>query len=95
MRLIENGGRKNTKIIDCAPFPSTDVEKVARISEKSTIEAAIMLGKDTSTEAVFISCTNLRTFNCLDKIANEINKPVFSSNQSLAWHMKELAYQHI
>jgi len=70
-------------------------EKVARISEKSTIEAAITLGKDTSTEAVFISCTNLRTFNCLDKIANEINKPVFSSNQSLAWHMKELAYQHI
>ena len=70
-------------------------EKVARISEKSTIEAAITLGKDTSTEAVFISCTNLRTFNCLDKIANEINKPVFSSNQSLAWHMKELTYQHI
>ena len=82
-------------IVAFGTFGEGKEEKVARISEKSTIEAAITLGKDTSTEAVFISCTNLRTFNCLDKIANEINKPVFSSNQSLAWHMKELAYQHI
>ena len=82
-------------IVAFGTFGEGKEEKVARISEKSTIEAAITLGKDTSAEAVFISCTNLRTFNCLDKIANEINKPVFSSNQSLAWHMKELAYQHI
>ena len=70
-------------------------EKVARISESSTIEAAIALGQNASVEAVFISCTNLRTFNCLGKIANEINKPVFSSNQSLAWHMKKLSQQNL
>ena len=70
-------------------------EKVARISESSTIEAAITLGQNESVEAVFISCTNLRTFNCLGKIANQINKPVFSSNQSLAWHMKVLSQQNL
>ena len=70
-------------------------EKVARISESSTIEAAITLGQNESVEAVFISCTNLRTFNCLSKITNEINKPVFSSNQSLAWHMKKLSQQKL
>ena len=70
-------------------------EKVARISESSTIEAAITLGQNESVEAVFISCTNLRTFNCLGKIANEIKKPVFSSNQSLAWHMKKLSQQNL
>ena len=70
-------------------------EKVARISERSTIEAAITLGQNTSSEAVFISCTNLRTFNCLDKITREINKPVFSSNQSLAWHMNELSRENV
>ena len=70
-------------------------EKVARISESSTIEAAITLGQNESVEAVFISCTNLRTFNCLGKIANEINKPVFSSNQSLAWHMKKLSQKNL
>ena len=76
-------------------FGEGQEEKVARISESSTIEAAITLGQDPSTEAVFISCTNLRTFNCLGKIANEINKPVFSSNQSLAWHMKKLSQQNL
>ena len=75
-------------------FGEGQEEKVARISESSTIEAAITLGQDPSTEAVFISCTNLRTFNCLDKIANKIGKPVFSSNQSLAWHMKKLSQEN-
>ena len=75
-------------------FGEGQEEKVARISESSTIEAAITLGQDPSTEAVFISCTNLRTFNCLDKIANKIDKPVFSSNQSLAWHMNELSQEN-
>ena len=75
-------------------FGEGQEEKVARISESSTIEAAITLGQDASTEAVFISCTNLRTFNCHDKIANKIDKPVFSSNQSLAWHMKKLSREN-
>ena len=75
-------------------FGEGQEEKVARISESSTIEAAITLGQDPSTEAVFISCTNLRTFNCLDKIANKIDKPAFSSNQSLAWHMKKLSQEN-
>ena len=75
-------------------FGEGQEEKVARISESSTIEAAITLGQDASTEAVFISCTNLRTFNCLDKISNKIDKPVFSSNQSLAWHMKKLSQEN-
>ena len=75
-------------------FGEGQEEKVARISESSTIGAAITLGQDPSTEAVFISCTNLRTFNCLDKISNKIDKPVFSSNQSLAWHMKKLSQEN-
>ena len=75
-------------------FGEGQEEKVARISESSTMEAAITLGQDPSTEAVFISCTNLRTFNCLDKISNKIDKPVFSSNQSLAWHMKKLSQKN-
>ena len=83
----------NTEVF--GTFGEGKEEKVARISESSTIEAAITLGQNESVEAVFISCTNLRTFNCLGKIANEINKPVFSSNQSLAWHMKKLSQQNL
>ena len=31
MRLIENAERENNKIIDSAPFPSTDVDKVSNL----------------------------------------------------------------
>jgi len=87
-KAFENKGL-STEIF--GTFGEGKEEKVARISEKSIAEAAISLGKNTSIEAVFISCTNLRTFNCLEKISDTIKKPVFSSNQSLAWHMKELS----
>ena len=76
-------------------FGEEKEEKVARISENSITEAAISLGQSSSIEAVFISCTNLRTFNCLKNISKKINKPVFSSNQSLAWHMKILSSQNL
>ena len=75
-------------------FGEEKEEKVARISEISTTKAAISLGQNTSVEAVFISCTNLRTFGCLDEISKQIDKPVFSSNQSLAWHMKKLSSEN-
>jgi maleate isomerase len=74
-------------------FGEEKEEKVARISEISTTKAAISLGQNISVEAVFISCTNLRTFGCLDEISKQIDKPVFSSNQSLAWHMKKLSLE--
>jgi maleate isomerase len=62
--------------------------KVARISEQSILEAATKLGADSSVDAVFISCTNLRTCSILDQIQSAIGKPVFSSNQSLFWQMR-------
>ena len=74
-------------------FGEEKEEKVARISEISTTKAAISLGQNISVEAVFISCTNLRTFGFLDEISKQIDKPVFSSNQSLAWHMKKLSLE--
>lgn len=61
--------------------------KVARISERSIMAAATKLGADSSVDAVFISCTNLRTCSILDQIQSAIGKPVFSSNQSLFWEM--------
>ncbi|MDA9609914.1 Asp/Glu racemase, partial [Paracoccaceae bacterium] len=89
-KAFENNGL-STEVF--GTFGEGKEEKVARISEKSTTEAAISLGKNKSIEAVFISCTNLRTFNCLEKISYTIKKPVFSSNQSLAWHMRKLSSQ--
>lgn len=67
---------------------------VARISPRSIADAAISLGSDTSVDAVFLSCTNLRTLDIIPHIAATIGKPVFSSNQALAWHMAHLDAGH-
>ena len=66
---------------------------VVRISVASVIDAGIKLGSDPSVDAVFLSCTNLRTREAIPRIEAEIGKPVLSSNQSLAWHMRTLAQE--
>ena len=49
--------------------------------------AAIEMGQRTDCDAVFLSCTNLRTLRVLHSVEAQIKKPVLSSNQVLAWQM--------
>ncbi len=72
-------------------FGEAEEAKVARIDEASIFDAAVTLGSDENAEGVFLSCTNLKTFNVLPKIRAQLGKPVFSSNSALSWHMKRLA----
>ncbi|MGV6802699.1 MAG: maleate cis-trans isomerase family protein [Ruegeria sp.] len=71
-------------------FGVAEESKVVRISTASLVDAAVRLGTDSSVEAVFLSCTNLRTLEAIPLIREKIGKPVLSSNQSLAWHMRRL-----
>ncbi len=71
-------------------FGESEESKVVRISRQSLVDAALNLGSDSAVEGVFISCTNLRTFDALPEIESRLGKPVLSSNQSLAWHMRRL-----
>ncbi|MDG1737077.1 MAG: Asp/Glu racemase [Paracoccaceae bacterium] len=74
-------------------FGEAQEAKVARITNDSVVAAAISLGSDNSVEGVFLSCTNLKTLDAIPIIQKMINKPVFSSNYALAWHMKRLIGQ--
>ena len=71
-------------------FGEAEEAKVVRISTRSIIEAATELGGDALVEAVFISCTNLRTIAAIPEIRAHIKKPVLSSNQCLGWHMQQI-----
>lgn len=73
-----------------ATFGEPEEANVVRISTESIVTAACKLGADPMVEAVFLSCTNLRTQTAIPQIRAKIGKPVFSSNQTLAWHMKRL-----
>lgn len=59
--------------------------RVARIAPASIKAAARAAAKDA--EAVFLSCTNLRTLDIIDELEAELGIAVLSSNQVLAWHM--------
>ncbi|NNE87229.1 MAG: Asp/Glu racemase [Silicimonas sp.] len=71
-------------------FGEAEEANVVRISTQSIVENACALGADPAVEAVFLSCTNLRTLRAIPQIRARIGKPVLSSNQSLAWHMDRL-----
>lgn len=59
-------------------------------SPRSIAEAAIRVD-DPSADAVFISCTGLRSHVVIDAIERLLDKPVIASNQALAWHCLDLA----
>ncbi|MDF0603063.1 aspartate/glutamate racemase family protein [Psychromarinibacter sp. C21-152] len=61
--------------------------RVARISPASTREAARAVARQAGVEAVFLSCTNLRTLDVIAPLEAELGVPVLSSNLALAWRM--------
>ena len=74
-----------------ASFEQKDDWTVARITESSTCKAMIDIGKSVKCDAVFASCTNLRTFGIIEEVEAELGVPVVSSNQALIWHLLKLA----
>jgi maleate isomerase len=72
-------------------FNEGEETKVAKISKASLYNAAMALGVSHEVDAVFLSCTNLRTLDVIPKIEADLGKPAFSSNQALAWHIGHLA----
>jgi maleate isomerase len=60
------------------------------ISPRSIVEAASQVDTP-SADAVFISCTELRSHVVIDEIERAIGKPIVASNQALAWRALDLA----
>ncbi len=72
-------------------FDEAREHRVARISPASVRAAATALLRTGGVEAVFLSCTNLRTLDVIDEIEAASGAVVLSSNQVMAWHMCQLA----
>lgn len=74
----------------CGSFNIGEEAKVVRINKASLVSAALDLCRSDTPEAVFLSCTNLRTLDAIPQIWSAIGIPVVSSNSALCWHMKHL-----
>jgi maleate isomerase len=77
--------------VPCAlSFGEESEARVARIDPGSIRDAALTAARS-GADAVFLSCTNLRTLEVLDELATALGRPVLSSNRVLAWHMARLS----
>lgn len=83
--LLESEG---FEIAAFASFEQTEEAVVARIAEASTLEAIRAMPP---VDAIFASCTNLRTFGIIEAAEAATGVPVISSNSALAWHLLRLA----
>ncbi len=80
-------GTKGIDVVSELSFGEQDDWTVARIAENSTLTAILEAGRAPGVEAVFASCTNLRTFGIIEAAEAELGVPVISSNLALLWHL--------
>ena len=82
--IFEYLSKKNFNVISFSTFNlNLDVD-FAKIDPKYLSETLTKLNINDA-EALFISCTALPALEILDEVEKKINKPVFSSNQTLIW----------
>lgn len=85
--LVEHG----FNIVSAASFYEETEYEVCRISSDSIVRAIEHVAQQGTCDAIFASCTNLRTHAILDSISKQIGIPVISSNAALAWHIEKLS----
>ena len=82
--------RAGLEVTRFASFEEAEEKRVVRISAASILQATTDLGRHDDCDAVFLSCTNLRTLDMIARAEVAIGKPVLSSNQVLVWHLAQL-----
>ena len=76
--------KKNINVMSFSTFNlDLDVD-FARVDPKYLSEILTKLNMNDA-DALFVSCTALPVLEILDEVEKKINKPVFSSNQTLIW----------
>ena len=78
-------------IVSMGSFGEAREANVARVTGQSIIDGAVAVAATGAPEALFLSCTNLRTLDVIAAIEARTGLPVLTSNTVLAWHMAQLA----
>ena len=56
-----------------------------------TVAALVEAADDPAAEAIFVSCTNLPTYDIIDPLERELGIPVLTANQVTLWAALRLA----
>jgi len=81
--LLDHG----LEVVRKASFKLPGDPQMNRLSANSLVEAGVELDRGSDAEALFISCTGLRTRYVIEPLERLLGKPVVSSNQALAWSL--------
>lgn len=79
------------QVVAASTFDVDDDRVAGRLSAKALDTAIGRLLADADVDAVFISCTTLRTVEVIDALEQRHGVPVISSNQAVAWDLLRLA----
>ena len=97
MPYLEDVSRAAVKFVESNGFEVINAKwlnknglDIARIS-KETIYHLVKEVDLSESDAIFISCTNLHTIEIIEKLENDLQKPVITSNQATMWNMLRLA----
>jgi len=77
------------QLLNIAGFDFENDTRMTLISPETIHRAALEIC-DPQADLLFISCTALRASLVIEKIEQDLGKPVVSSNQALAWHIMQL-----
>ena len=84
--LTKNG----FEVVKAAGMGIVENTKIGQVDPKEVYDFAtdtLRKVKNEDYDGVFISCTNLRTFEIIDQLEKEIGKPVISSNTATLWEI--------
>jgi len=88
--IVAHFENHDVTVTSVGSFLEEDDLVVARISETSVADAVRRVAATVDCDAVFVSCTSLRTFGIITSLESGVGIPVVSSNQALAWHLLRL-----
>jgi len=86
IKFVEDGGIKVIK----AKWLNKGGMEIAEVSEEAIYHLAREID-DPESEAIFISCVNLHTVRIIERLENDLQKPIITSNQATMWNILRLA----
>lgn len=89
--IVDHFSRHGLDVVAAGSFLEPSDLVVACITEESIANGVRHVAASDSCDAVFVSCTSLRTLRILETLEEQIGVPVVSSNQAFFWHLLRLA----
>jgi maleate isomerase len=81
------------EVVSLGSFSESDDGIVAKIDLQSIKTAIRNVGGHEACDAVFMSCTSLRSIDIIEELEQALGKPVTTSTHALAWHALHLCGQ--